>query len=90
MPAQRIVVQGRVQGVGFRAYVQRIAEELEIVGEVWNRRDGGVELIAQHADDAFLNDLLYRLKQGPGHVTGVHPYPAVEGSLVGFHIGPTR
>lgn len=90
MAAQRIVVRGRVQGVGFRAYVQRIAEELGLAGEVWNRRDGGVELIAQHTDEAFLQDLLYRLKQGPGHVEGLNVYPEAERPRAGFHVGPSR
>lgn len=90
MPAQRIVVRGRVQGVGFRAYVQRIAEEIGLAGEVWNRRDGGVELIAQHENEAFLQDLSHRLRQGPGHVEGLNVYPESEAPRTGFYVGHSR
>ena len=91
MPTQRILVRGRVQGVGFRAFVQRVAEELGLTGEVWNRRDGMVELIAQHADEAFLHDLAHRLRhQGPGYVEGINIYPEVEKVRSGFHVGYTR
>ena len=90
MPAHRIVVRGRVQGVGFRAFVQRVAEELGLTGEVWNRRDGTVELIAQHEDPAFLEDLAHRLRQGPGNVQGVNIYPEPETARSGFHVGYTR
>lgn len=90
MPAQRIVVRGRVQGVGYRAFVQRVAEELGLTGEVWNRRDGTVELIAQHADEAFLHDLVHRLRQGPGRVEGINLYVEPEAARSGFHVGYTR
>ena len=42
----RIVVEGRVQGVGFRAFVVREALRLDLVGWVRNRRTGGVETVA--------------------------------------------
>lgn len=90
MAARRIVVQGRVQGVGYRAFVQHVAEELGLRGEVWNRRDGGVEIVAQHEDEAFLNDLVHRLRQGPGHVQGLHVYPEPEAARTDFSVGYTR
>jgi acylphosphatase len=40
------MVRGRVQGVGFRWYVQREAAELELRGWVRNTTDGQVELVA--------------------------------------------
>jgi acylphosphatase len=44
--AVMITVTGRVQGVGFRAFVRRAALSLELQGWVRNRRDGSVEILA--------------------------------------------
>lgn len=43
----RIRIEGRVQGVGFRAFVEREAKNRRIDGFVRNRRDGGVEIVAR-------------------------------------------
>ena len=43
MNAVRVVVRGRVQGVGFRAWVVREATALGVEGVVRNRPDGSVE-----------------------------------------------
>lgn len=40
------VISGRVQGVGFRWWTRRTAEELGLRGTVRNRRDGTVEVHA--------------------------------------------
>lgn len=42
----RFVVEGRVQGVGFRAFLVREANALGLVGWARNRLDGSVEAIA--------------------------------------------
>lgn len=60
----RAVVTGRVQGVGFRHFVLRAAERLELVGWVRNTAGGDVELVAQGPPPA-LEELLTRLRQGP-------------------------
>lgn len=90
MPALSVVVEGRVQGVGFRAFVEDLALELGVVGEVWNRRDGAVELVAQHPSDSVLADLVGRLRGGPGRVLGVSATARSESSFDGFSIGWTR
>jgi acylphosphatase len=47
----RIRIEGRVQGVGFRIFVEREAKRHRISGFVRNRRDGGVEIVARGAVD---------------------------------------
>ena len=58
------VVQGLVQGVNFRAAAAREASARRLTGRVWNRDDGGVELIAE-GDASALDDLARWLRQGP-------------------------
>ena len=45
--ARRLLVRGRVQGVGFRYFVQQAAEPLGITGYVRNLRDETVEIVAE-------------------------------------------
>jgi acylphosphatase len=71
VPSIRIIVEGRVQGVGFRAFAATEARRLGISGEVWNRADGAVEIIAVHAQTAMLTLLSTRLENGPGRVQRV-------------------
>ena len=49
---RRIVVNGRVQGVWFRASAEREAARLHIAGSAANRYDGSVELVAEGDADA--------------------------------------
>lgn len=60
----RFVVHGRVQGVNFRAAAMREAGTRGLTGRVWNRDDGGVELIAE-GDEASLAELAGWLRRGP-------------------------
>ena len=62
--AKRYFVEGRVQGVGFRFFVERAAAELGLQGYVRNRADGRVEVYAAGAEGA-LAQLRERLKTGP-------------------------
>lgn len=64
MLAHRLRIHGRVQGVGFRAFVYREARLMEIDGWVRNRRDGTVEALAW-GDAAAIDDLLMRIEEGP-------------------------
>ncbi|MGV3615181.1 MAG: acylphosphatase [Fimbriimonas sp.] len=90
MATKRMVVRGRVQGVGFRAFVQRTAEERGVVGQVWNRRDGHVELVAQHDAPEILEDLALRLRWGPGRVDGVDVYEGIVGNWSSFEVTYSR
>lgn len=52
MIRRRVVVHGRVQGVGFRYSCQYRASELGVHGWVRNRDDGAVEAVFEGEDDA--------------------------------------
>ena len=62
--ARRFLVRGRVQGVGFRWFVEREAHILGVAGWVRNNVDGAVEVFAQGTADQ-LNGLRSRLREGP-------------------------
>jgi acylphosphatase len=62
--ARRFIVRGRVQGVGFRWFVEREAHILGIAGWVRNNADGSVEVLGQGSHDQLLG-LRSRLRQGP-------------------------
>jgi acylphosphatase len=62
--ARRFIVRGRVQGVGFRWFVEREAHVLGIAGWVRNNHDGSVEVLAQGTRDQ-LAGLHSRLREGP-------------------------
>src|SRR3989442_8176654 len=58
------VVRGDVQGVGFRYFVQRKAQQLGVRGWVSNNQDGTVELVAEgNRDD--LEQLRRAAEEGP-------------------------
>ncbi|MGB6691323.1 MAG: acylphosphatase [Terracidiphilus sp.] len=58
------LIQGRVQGVGFRWFVHREASELDLRGWVRNTEDGDVEVVASGAADD-LAELRASLRRGP-------------------------
>jgi len=62
--SRRFVVRGRVQGVGFRWFVEREARTLGISGWVRNNSDGSVQVLAMGTRDQ-LSGLRSRLQQGP-------------------------
>ncbi len=64
LETRRFVVTGRVQGVGFRWFVEREAARLSITGWVRNREDGRVEVMATGTREQ-LNTLHSRLREGP-------------------------
>jgi acylphosphatase len=47
----QVLYSGRVQGVGFRYTVQRLATGFDVTGLVRNLPDGRVELVAEGAGD---------------------------------------
>jgi acylphosphatase len=60
----RVVIRGRVQGVGFRFYLLRHARGARLRGWVSNRPDGAVELLAE-GSRLELDRLLAAAREGP-------------------------
>ena len=61
---RRYLVKGRVQGVGFRWFVEREARLLGVGGWVRNCDDGAVEVLASGTAEQ-LGSLYDRLREGP-------------------------
>jgi len=59
-----ILVEGHVQGVGYRDYVRRRASVLGLAGWVMNLRDGRVRLRAEGPRNV-IEDLVRALEKGP-------------------------
>ena len=88
--ARRLVatVRGRVQGVGYRWFVQREAARLELDGWVTNQFDGSVEVVVE-GPQPFLDALLLQLWEGPpGAVVGGVDvrYEPASNNITGFTI----
>lgn len=83
--AKRYVVRGRVQGVGFRYFVARAANSLQICGHVRNLDNGSVEVYAIGRAEQ-LNDLAGLLWKGPrtAEVRGVDEQDATVQDCHGF------
>ena len=74
---RRIVISGRVQGVGYRFFVLEEAERLGICGWVRNLSDGRVEAEVE-GSETTLGEFVKRLEVGPrlSHVANVVVEPA--------------
>jgi acylphosphatase len=64
LETRRFVVSGRVQGVGFRWFVEREAAQIGVTGWVRNCEDGDVEVMATGTRQQ-LSALRQKLQQGP-------------------------
>ncbi len=65
-------IDGRVQGVGYRAWVESTARTMGLTGWVRNRRDSSVEMVLQGPAE-HVGDMLHRCAHGPpdAHVTKI-------------------
>jgi acylphosphatase len=64
MNAKRLVICGRVQGVGFREWMVDNARVLGLAGWVRNRVDGSVEALVA-GDIAAVEEMLRLCRRGP-------------------------
>lgn len=86
----RLIIRGRVQGVGYRAWARREAWAAGLDGWARNRADGSVEALVSGAPErarAFIE----KARRGPpaARVTSVEETPAAAPSEPGFRILPT-
>ncbi len=91
MIARRIVVHGRVQGVGFRFATVEAARGLRVDGWVRNRRDGTVEAWLQGPEDAVLHAIDWARRGPPTARVARVEVGEVEADpgLAGFRQAPT-
>jgi acylphosphatase len=87
--SRKYIVSGRVQGVGYRVFVQRTARDLGVRGWARNLEDGRVEVLGIGSSQQ-LDDLEGELRLGPPaadvrHVS-VEDEPAAGVRIEGFHI----
>jgi acylphosphatase len=61
---RHVIIRGRVQGVGYRAWTEMAALERGVEGWVRNRRDGAVEAVFIGSDEAVLATIA-ACRQGP-------------------------
>jgi acylphosphatase len=67
----RLMIAGRVQGVGFRAFIVREASALGLKGWVRNRTDGTVEAVVSGAD-AQVKVVVGKCTRGPSAALVTH------------------
>ena len=60
----KLIITGRVQGVGFRDWVERQARQAGLAGYVRNRREGTVELVIS-GSEAQVDAMLAQCRKGP-------------------------
>jgi acylphosphatase len=61
---RKLLIRGRVQGVGYRAWVEHQARRFGLQGWVRNRRDGSVEALFAGAEEVVAN-MVASCRRGP-------------------------
>ncbi len=62
--AKRIVVHGRVQGVGFRFFVRDVGMRMGLTGNVSNLPDSTVEIIVE-GNSKLIEEFIAEVQKGP-------------------------
>ena len=88
---QQVIIRGRVQGIGYRAWVEHQARLSKLEGWVRNRRDGSVEALATGAPEAVA-PMIEACRQGPygARVAAVTVAEAEDDGSLGFEPLPTE
>ena len=85
--ARRWLINGRVQGVGFRYFVEQAADQLSLTGYARNLADGRVEAVFE-GEPAAVDTLLAWCRAGPRHarVDSVEVREETPEGLSGFEV----
>ncbi len=86
--AKQVIVYGRVQGVGFRFYVQNVGNRLGLTGNVRNCPDSSVEIIVE-GDARKIAEFIRHVEKGPSLARVLHVDVtdiAVQGTYGSFSI----
>ena len=88
--ARRVVIRGRVQGVGFRYSLREEALRRGVSGWARNRRDGTVEAVVQGEPDD-VDRVIEWARRGPpsAQVSDVEVIEEAAGDYTGFETKPT-
>ena len=87
---KHLIVSGRVQGVGFRFYMERKAREHGVAGWVRNRRDGTVEAMVQGSADAVQAMIGWARRGPPSAVVADVQVEDGSGEYSAFEARPTE
>ena len=90
MTAKRLVIRGRVQGVGYRYAMVDAAMASGVTGWVRNRRDGSVEALVQ-GEPAAIESIIAWCRRGPStaRVSAIDEIDALDEAVTGFELRPT-
>lgn len=83
-----LIISGDVQGVGYRSWMKREAQKLQLAGWVKNRDDGAVEAIVQ-GEEKRVQNMVKRVRKGPDVAWVEHVDIAerdVDTGMIGFEV----
>jgi acylphosphatase len=86
---RQLRITGRVQGVGFRFYMERKARSLGLTGWVRNRPDGSVEAVIQGPAGAVETMTNWARQGPPSAVVSEVAVSEASGEFSGFEVRPT-
>ena len=87
---KHLIITGRVQGVGFRFYMERKARALGVTGWVRNRRDGSVEAVVQGTTGAVEAMIAWARRGPPSAVVAEVRVTDASGDYAAFDTRPTE